>query len=249
MVHTVKALKNWCFLTVLYKTLECPLDSKKIKSVNPKGNQPWIFTGRTDVEAPILWPPDAKSRLTGKDPDAGKDGGQEKKGTTEDEMVGWHHWLNGHDFEQTLGDGEGQGSQVCCSPWGRKIRDDLGEWTTWFVKDLLNEAIIQRPLVLYGSDKRMIDNHYICVTHISKRKKKSHKIKANCLYLKQMKVLFYGMISVQFNTWFMIHNHCVLDLRWSFSEIVYYWLPFIFLRRCLQERMKTDTWRFNWCFI
>ena len=107
MVHRVKALKNWCFLIVLDKTLECPLDSKKIKSVNPKGNQPWIFTGRTDVEAPILWPPDAKSRLTGKDPDAGKDGGKEEKGATVDEMVGWHHWLNGHDFEQTLGDGEG----------------------------------------------------------------------------------------------------------------------------------------------
>ena len=95
---------------------------KEIKPVNPKGNQPWIFILRTDAEAeaPILWPPDEKSWLIGEDPDAGKDWGQEEKGATEDEMVGWHHQLNGHEFEQTLGDGEGQGSLVCCSPWGCK---------------------------------------------------------------------------------------------------------------------------------
>ena len=88
--------KNWCFQTVLLeKTLESPLDFEEIKPVNPKGNQPWIFIGRTDVQAetPILWPPDAKSQLIGKDPDAGKDWRQEEKGVTEDEMVGWHHWL------------------------------------------------------------------------------------------------------------------------------------------------------------
>ena len=91
---------------VLQKTLKSPLDRKEIKPVNPKGNQPWIFIGRSDAEAeaPLLWPPDAKSWLTGKDPDAGKDWGQEEKGATENEMVGWHHWLNGHEFEQTLGD-------------------------------------------------------------------------------------------------------------------------------------------------
>ena len=95
------------------------LDCKELKPVNPKGNQPWIFTGRTDTEAeaPVLWPPDMKSRLTGKDPDAGKDWRQEEKGVTEDEMVGWHHWLDGREFGQTLGDGEGQGSLMCCSPW------------------------------------------------------------------------------------------------------------------------------------
>ena len=103
---------------VLKKTLEGPLDSKEIKLVNPKGNQPWIFIRRTDAEAPILWPTDAKSQLIGNNPDAGKDWGQEEKRTTEDEMVGWHHRLNGHEFEQTLEDGEGQGSLVCCSPWG-----------------------------------------------------------------------------------------------------------------------------------
>ena len=93
--------KNWCFWTVvLEKTLESLLDCKEIKSVNPKGNQPWIFIGRTDAEAEALipWPPDVKSWLTGKDPDAGKDWGQEEKGTTEDEMAGWHHWLDGHEF-------------------------------------------------------------------------------------------------------------------------------------------------------
>ena len=100
--------------------LESPLDSKEIKSVNPKGNQPWIFTERTDAEAevPIFWLSDAKSQLVGKDPETGKNWGQEEKGTTEDEMVGCHHWLNGREFEQTLGDSEGQGSHVCCSPWG-----------------------------------------------------------------------------------------------------------------------------------
>ena len=94
--------KNWCFWTVvLEKTLKSPLDNKEIEPVNPKGNQSWIFTGRTDTEAetPILWPPDAKNSLIGKDPDAGKDWRWEEKGTTEDEVVGWHHWLNGHEFE------------------------------------------------------------------------------------------------------------------------------------------------------
>ena len=97
---------------VLEKTFESPLDCKEIKSVNIKGNQPWIFIGRTDAEAPLLWPPDMKSQLIGKDPDAGKDWRQEEKGTIEDEMVGWHHWLNGHEFKQTVGNGERQGSLV-----------------------------------------------------------------------------------------------------------------------------------------
>ena len=106
----------------LEKTLESSLHYKEIKPVNPKENQPWIFIGRTDAEAPILWPPDVKNWLIGKDPDAGKDWRQEK-GTTEEEMVGWHHWLNGHDFEQSLGDGDGQESLACCSPWGCKESD------------------------------------------------------------------------------------------------------------------------------
>ena len=121
--------KNCCFQTVvLYKTLESPLDSKEIKPVSAKGNQSWIFIGRTDfeAEAPILWPPDGKNWLIGKDSDAGKDSGQEK-GATENEMVGLHHRLNGYEFEQTVRDSEGQGSLACCSPWGG-TESDKTEW-------------------------------------------------------------------------------------------------------------------------
>ena len=117
--------KNWCFWNVVvHKILKSPLDCKEVKPVNPEGNQPWIFIGRTDAEAeaPILWPPDAKTWLIGKDPDAVKHCRYEK-GTTEDEMVGWHHQLNGHEFKQALGDGEGQGSLVCYSPWDHKELD------------------------------------------------------------------------------------------------------------------------------
>ena len=117
------ALKNWCFwIVILEKTPESSLDCKKIKSVNPKGNQPWILIAWTDPEGegPILWPPDVKSLLTGKDPDAGKCWRQEENVMTQDEMVGWHRRLNGQEFEQTPGDSEGQGSLACCSPWGCK---------------------------------------------------------------------------------------------------------------------------------
>ena len=117
------ALKNWCFRTVvLKKTLEILLDGKEINPVNLKGNRPWIFIGRSvaEAEASVLWPPDAKSQLFGKDPDAGKDWRQMEKGTTEKEMVRRHHQLNGQEFEQTPGDGEGQGILAHCSPWGRK---------------------------------------------------------------------------------------------------------------------------------
>ena len=133
--------KNWCFQTVvLEKTLESPLNSTEIKPVNPKGNQSWIFNGRTDAEAkaPIFWPPDAKSQLIGKDPDAGKDWRPEEKGTTED-MVGWHHRLNGHEFEQTQGYSEGQRSLVCCSPWGHK-GSDTTEWLTVKQKTTKNNS-------------------------------------------------------------------------------------------------------------
>ena len=117
---------NWWFwIVMLEKTLKSPLGSKEIKAVNPKGNKPWIFTGRTDAEAEalLLWLPDAKSQLIRKDPNAGKDWGQEEKGVTEDKIVGWHHWLNEHESEQTPGDSEGQGSLACCSLWGRKELD------------------------------------------------------------------------------------------------------------------------------
>ena len=115
------APKNWCFWTeVLEKILESSLDCKEIKPLNPKGNQPWIFIGRTEAEAPILWPHDANNWLIRKDPHAGKDWRQEEM--TEDEMVGWHHWLSGPESEQVLGVGDGQGSQACCSPWSHRVR-------------------------------------------------------------------------------------------------------------------------------
>ena len=127
------APKNWCFWTVvLEKTLESPLDGKETKPVHPKGNQSWIFIGMTGVEAetPILWPPDVKNWLIWKDPDAGKVRRQEEKWMTEDEMVGWHHLLDGHEFEQSLGVGNGQGRLGCCSPWGLK-ESDTTEWLNW----------------------------------------------------------------------------------------------------------------------
>ena len=128
------ALKNWCFCTmVLENTLESPWDCKEINPVNPKGNQSWILIEKTDAEAetPILWPSDVKSWLTGKDPDAGKDWEQEEKGMTEDEMVGWHHRLNGHEFGRTPGVGDGQGRLACCDSWGHKESDttELLNWT------------------------------------------------------------------------------------------------------------------------
>ena len=126
------APKNWCLWSVgLEKILASPLDSKEVTPVNPKGNQSWMFIGRTDAEAetPILWPPDAKNWLIGEDPDSGKNWRWEKE-VTEDEMVGWHHWLDGHKSEQILGVGGGQGSLVCCSPWGRK-KSYTAEWLNW----------------------------------------------------------------------------------------------------------------------
>ena len=120
-------LKNWCFWTVvLEKTLESPLYCKEIQLVHYKGNQSWIFIGRTDaeVETPILWTPDAKNWLIRKDPDSGRDWRLEK-GITEAELIGWHHWLNGHEFEKAPGVGDGQGSLECCSPWGCKESDTI----------------------------------------------------------------------------------------------------------------------------
>ena len=127
------AAKKGCFWTgVLEKTPESPLDCKEIQPVHSKGDQSWLFIGRTDVEAEILilWPPDAKSCLIGKDSDAGKDWGQEEKGLTEDEMAGWHHRLDGCEFEWTPGVGDGQGGLACCGSWGGK-ESDMTEWLNW----------------------------------------------------------------------------------------------------------------------
>ena len=127
--------KNWCFWTVMLgKTLESPLDCKEIQPVHPKGNQSWLFIGRTGAEAetPILWPSDVKDWLTGKDSDAEKDWRQKEKGTTGNEMVGWHHWLSGHEFEQTPGVGDGQGGLVCCSPLGsQRVGHDWATELNW----------------------------------------------------------------------------------------------------------------------
>ena len=153
------ALKNWCFWTVvLEKTLESALDCKEIQPVISKGDQSWVFIGRTDAEAEtlILWPPHAKSWLIGKDPDAEKDWGKEEKGTTEDEMAGWHHWLNGHEFELTLVVDDGQGGLVCCDSWGCK---ELGtteqlNWTEltdiphWVTESSLKKICFLLPSVL-----------------------------------------------------------------------------------------------------
>ena len=141
-------LKKWFFWTVLKeKTLESPLDCKEIKPVSSEGNQSWIFTGRTDAEAetPILWAPDSKNWLLRKGPDAGKDWSWEEKGVTEDEMVAWHHWLSGHEFEQAPGINDGQGHLACCSPWGHKELDTTVwlNWTESWVKHQLWHSEMQ----------------------------------------------------------------------------------------------------------
>ena len=127
------------------KTLQCPLDYKEIQPINPKGNQSWIFIGRTDAEAetPVLWPPDVKKWVIGKDPDTGKNWRQEEKGMTEDEMVGWHRWLDGHEFEQALAVGNGQGSLVCYSLWGYKV-SDMTEWLN--CSELITHSQVRQKL-------------------------------------------------------------------------------------------------------
>ena len=171
MVHLVKAMvfpvamyrcESWTIkkaecqridtfeFAVLEKTLESPLDCKEIKPVTPKGNQPWIFIGRTDAEAeaPIVWPPDAKSQLFEEDPDAGKDWRQEKKGTIEDKMVGRHHQFNGHEFDSTPGIGNGQTSLACCSPWDCKVRHDWMTERNW--TEFLNKQVWTVACILLG---------------------------------------------------------------------------------------------------
>ena len=126
------APKNWCFWTVVLERLLSSLDNKEIQPVNPKGNQSWIFIGRTDTEAetPVFWPPDVKNWVIGEEPEAEIDWRWKEKGMKENEMVGWHHRLNGHEFEQTSGVGEGQGSLLCCSSWGWE-ESDMTEWLNW----------------------------------------------------------------------------------------------------------------------
>ena len=133
------SLKNWWFWTVVLKTLGSPLDCKEIQPVPPKGDQSWVFIGRTDAEAetPILWPPHVKSWLIGKDPDSGRDWGQEEKGMTEDELAGWHHQLDAHGFGWTPGVGDGQGGMACCNSWGCR-ESDMTEWLNWTELNIMN---------------------------------------------------------------------------------------------------------------
>ena len=155
--------KNWFFGTVVpEKTLESPLDIKELQLVHSKGNESWIFIGRTDAETLILWPPDAKNWLLGKDPDAGRDWRQEEKGTTEDEMVGWHHWLNGHVFGWTPGVGDGQGGLVCCGSWGHKESDTTEQlnWTERMLVQLCNRCLL--VLLTLRTQVAMIHYRYHC---------------------------------------------------------------------------------------
>ena len=149
----------WNRIAVLEKILGSPFHSKEIKLVNSKGNQSWIFIGRADnkIEAPILWPPDTKSWLIRKNSDAEKDWRQEKKGAMEDEMVGWHHWLNGHEFEQALGDSEGQGSLVCCGQWGHK-ESDRTEWLNTNTTTPSDQPQIHERLLFIGSSQPMMEH-------------------------------------------------------------------------------------------
>ena len=147
-IKKAECRKTDAFEVVLEKTLESPLDCKEIQPVHPKGDQSWVFIGRTDVEAEslILWPPDAKSWLIGKDSDAGKDWGQEEKGMTEDEMVGWHHQLNGHGIGWTVGVGDGQGGLACCGSWDRKESDMTATELNW---TLLWHLIVSLGFIYY----------------------------------------------------------------------------------------------------
>ena len=148
--------KNWCFWTVvLEKTLESPLDCKEIQPVHLKGDQSWVFIGRTDAKAetPILWPLHVKSWLTGKDPDDGRDSGQEEKGMTEDEMDGWHNRLDEHEFEWTVGVGDGQGGLVCWDSWGRKELDTTEQliWTEQMILVFLGFVLFHSVYQALGS--------------------------------------------------------------------------------------------------
>ena len=166
------APKNWCFWTVvLKKTPDSPLDSKEIQPVHSEGDQPWDFFGKNDAKAetPVLWPPHAKSWLIGKDSDAGRDWGQEEKGTTKDEMAGWHHWLDGRESEWIPGVGDGQGGLACCNSCGCKVSDTT-EWLNWTELNwtespslpLLSLSPGDREFVFYICDYFCFVNKFVC---------------------------------------------------------------------------------------
>ena len=202
-------------LAVLEKTFESPLDYKEIKPVNPKGNQSWIFTGMTDAkaEAPILWPPDAKSWLIRKYSDAGKDWRQEEKGMTEDETVGWHHWLNGHEFEQAPGDGEGQGSLVCCSPWRHKELN-MTEWPNNRIESshLLSTSDKEKYVRVFSED------YYIIVKYDFKGLSISLKIRI--FADKGLSSQSYGFSSSHVWMWELDHKENWVLKNWCFWTMV-----------------------------
>ena len=176
------APKNWCFWTmVLEKTLASPLDCKEIQPVHPKGDQSWVFIGRTDAETetPVLWPPHEKSWLIGKHPGAGQDWGQEEKGTTEDEMAGWHHRLNAHEFGWIPGVGDGQGGLACCCSWCHKVLDTTEQlnWTDMFVAS----SIIQRSFLGKGFwSKNSIRELHISLRSNTVHSSTENKVEASC---------------------------------------------------------------------
>ena len=158
--------KNWCLWTVVLKTPEDPLDSKEIKPVNLKGNQTWILVWRTDAKAEVtvFWSYDTNNQLIGKVPDAGKDWVQKEKRTSEDKMAGWHHWWNGHELGQTLGDGEGQEGLACYSPWGCKELDMTGLlnknnnklWWITFIIIIMNQSILEMIWIIIILEKQWL---------------------------------------------------------------------------------------------
>ena len=185
-------LKNWCFWTVvLEKILESSLDCKEIQPVHSEGDESWVFIGRTDVKAetPIFWPPHTKSWLIGKDSDARWDWGQEEKGTTEDEMIGWHHQLDAHEFVWTPGVGNGQGGLACCDSWGCKESDMLSDWTelNWTLASSLPKLLEKISVKSYKKKRftnlksfnvRCFYNHWKCLC--GKTNVQFHKGELHC---------------------------------------------------------------------
>ena len=175
------APKNWCFWTVvLEKTLESPLDCKEIQPVHSKGDQPWVFFGRNDAKAetPVLWPVHAKSWLIGKDSDAGREWGQEEKGTTQDEMAGWHHWLDGRESEWTPEVGDGQGGLACCDSWGRK-ESYTTEWLNWTELNAYPSKTLSKTCRGRNTSKLILQSHHHPDNKTRQRQHKNRKLQAN----------------------------------------------------------------------
>ena len=202
------AAENWCFWpVVLEKTLESPLNCKEIQPVHSEGDQSWVFIGRTDAEAetPILWPSHVKSWLIGKDSDAGRDWGQEEKGTTEDKMVGWHHQLNGHGFGWTLGVGDGQGGLACCDLWGRK-ESDMTERLNW--TDVCRH--------LHTSSHRSSSHpHSVPYHHFSKATRLEH----TTVFLKVTSTLLFMYSHIPFACWASAKSSCPSSMM-QFTQFV-----------------------------